>query len=84
MKGKRKTVISGSDESKRDRFVRIAEQRVNKILDQFRKLANLSNARNYDYNSDDVKKIFIKLNKELNNIKKKFNQNKKTKEKFKL
>ena len=42
----------------RDRFVRIAENRVNRILDALDSLGNCSNRRNYDYSDTDVKKIF--------------------------
>ena len=76
--------FSARQESKRDRFVRIAEQRVNNILDHFRKLANLSNHRNYEYTNEDIKKIFTKLSRELDGVKKMFYVKKKTKEKFKL
>ncbi len=72
------------NESKRDNFVRIAEQRVNTILDQFRKLGNLSNVRNYDYNEKDIKKIFQILTGELKNVRKKFDTKKSMKGKFKL
>ncbi len=72
------------NESKRDKFVRIAEQRVNTILDQFRKLGNLSTVRNYDYNEKDIKKIFNILTGELKNVRKKFDTKKIMKGKFKL
>jgi len=42
----------------RERFVRIAEGRVNRILDALDSLGNCSNKRNYDYSDADVKKIF--------------------------
>jgi hypothetical protein len=74
----------GKKETKREKFVRIAEQRVNTILDQFRKLGNLSNVRNYDYTEKDIKKIFSILSSELKNVKKKFDSKKIKRGKFKL
>ena len=49
--------IKEHEESRRERFVRIAEKRVNSIIDQYRKLGNLSNQRNYEYYEEDIKKI---------------------------
>lgn len=74
----------GKKETKREKFVRIAEQRVNTILDQFRKLGNLSNVRNYDYTEKDIKKIFTILSAELKNTRKKFDSKKIKRGKFKL
>ncbi len=60
-------------ESKRERFVRLAEARTNKILDMMKLLGNCSSKSNYDYTDEDVKKIFGALEKELKNTKAKFN-----------
>lgn len=59
-------------ESKRERFVRIAEARTNKILEMMRLLGNCSSKGNYDYTEEDIKKIFATLEKELKNTKNKF------------
>lgn len=59
-------------ETKRDRFVRIAEARTNKILEMMKLLGNCSSKSNYDYTEEDVKKIFNALEKELKNTKNKF------------
>lgn len=59
-------------ETKRDRFVRIAEARVNKILDMMRLLGNCASPANYEYNDEDIKKIFSALERELKNTKNKF------------
>ena len=59
-------------ETKRERFVRIAEARTNKILEMMRLLGNCSSKGNYDYSEEDIKKIFGALEKELNNTKNKF------------
>ncbi len=59
-------------ETKRDRFVRLAEARTNKILEMMRLLGNCSSKTNYEYTDEDVKKIFGVLEKELKNTKNKF------------
>ena len=59
-------------ESKRGRFVRVAETRVNKILDMIRLLGNCSSKANYDYSDEDVNKIFSALEKEIRNTRAKF------------
>ena len=43
---------------KRDNFIRLAENRTNKLLDMIRLLGNLSNTSNYSYTNEDVEKIF--------------------------
>lgn len=52
-------------ENKRERFVRIAEARTNKILDMLRLLGNCSNKSNYEYTDEDVKQIFTAIDKEV-------------------
>ena len=42
-------------ESKREKFIRLAENRTNKALDMIRLIGNLSNKAVYDYSEDDVK-----------------------------
>lgn len=61
-----------NDETKRDRFIRIAEARTNKILEMLRLLGNCSSKSNYEYTDVDIKKIFTALEKELKNTKNKF------------
>ena len=60
------------NESKRDRFVRLAEARTNKILEMMRLLGNCSSKSNYEYTDADIKKIFGALEKELKNAKNRF------------
>ena len=68
---------------KRERFVRIAENRTNKILEQIRLLGNCSNKHNYEYDDEDVKKIFAVIDQELKQAKSKYSAQS-NKEKFKL
>lgn len=73
-----------SNESKRERFVRIAEARTNKILEMMRLLGNCSSKSNYDYTDEDIKKIFNTLEKELKNTKNRFLGEESSNEKFTL
>lgn len=57
---------------KRENFIRLAENRTNKILTMIRLLGNLSNKSNYCYYKHDVDKIFNTIKKELEDNKKKF------------
>lgn len=63
-----------SQETKRDKFVRLAEARTNKIIDMIQLLGNCSNANAYDYTQQDVDKIFGAIETELREAKKKFNK----------
>lgn len=60
------------EESKRERFIRIAEARTNKILEMLRLLGNCSSKSNYEYTDADIRKIFNALEKETRNTKNKF------------
>lgn len=59
-------------ETKRERFVRLAEARTNKILEMMRLLGNCSSKVNYEYTDEDIKKIFNALERELKNTKNRF------------
>ncbi len=62
----------GTKETKRDRFVRLAEARTNKIIDMVRLLGNCSSTSNYEYTEEDVRKIFTAIERELKITKAKF------------
>ena len=61
-------------ESKRDKFVRLAEARTNKIIDMLQLLGNCSNTSTYSYTQSDVDKIFSTIESEVREVKKKFNK----------
>lgn len=69
-----------SIERKRERFIRIAEARTNKIIDMLRLLSNCSNTSNYKYTEEDVKKIFSAIDKEVRSARAKFNGSESSKE----
>jgi hypothetical protein len=57
---------------KREKFVRLAEQRVNRALREIRLIGNLSNRAAYESTDDEVKKIFRALQKEIEAAKARF------------
>lgn len=61
-------------ETKRDKFVRLAEARTNKIIDMIQLLGNCSNLGAYDYTQKDVNKIFSAIQSELDVARKRFNK----------
>lgn len=71
-------------ETKREKFVRLAEARTNKIIDMIRLLGNCANKSNYDYTDADIQKIFSTIEKELKNTKTKFTVSDVEEEKFRL
>ena len=44
-------------ETKRDKFVRLAEKRMDSILKGIELMGNLSNTNNYEYTQEDINKI---------------------------
>ncbi len=71
-------------ETKKERFVRIAEARTNKIIDMIRLLGNCSSKATYEYSKEDVKKIFNAIEVELKYAKAKFESSSDDSAKFKL
>ena len=71
-------------EEKRERFIRVAERRVNKILDALDSLGKCSNRKNYEYCSEDLKKIFGELDKKLREVKLLYRESSERKTVFKL
>ena len=59
-------------ESKREKFVRIAEARTNKILNMVDLLGNCSNPSIYEYSQSDVNQIFTAIENAIKDAKKKF------------
>ncbi len=67
---------------KRERFLKIATNRTNKILDDIRLLGNCSNLNNYEYTKEDVEKMFSAIQEALNETKAKFGSEPKERFKF--
>lgn len=73
-----------NNETSEQRFKRLAAQRTNQIIEKLRILGNCSNRQVYKYSMEDVDKIFSAIEKKAKEIKAKFTQYEKNKEKFKL
>ena len=69
----------GIDE-KREKFKRLANTRVNVVLDKLRLIGNLSDNRHYEYDEKHVKAIFSAIQSELSSAKNRFVKNKKSKD----
>ena len=62
------------NETKTEKFKRIATLRTNRILNDLRLLGNCSNRSSYEFTEEDVKKIFRIIENELKVIKTLFNK----------
>ena len=69
-----------SQETNRERFIRIAEARTQKIIDMIDLLGNCSNQYNYEYSQKDVDKMFAAIETALKTSKSKFSPEKTNKE----
>lgn len=69
---------------KRERFVRIAEKRVNKILDDLDSLSKCSHKNNYEYYNTDVNKIFNEIERKAKETKLRFQDTTNNKKRFTL
>lgn len=70
--------------TRRERFEDVAGKRVQLILDKLELLGNCSNTNNYEYSSEDVKKMFSALKESLKRAEARFDDelNKQSKKKF--
>lgn len=69
-------------ETKREKFIRLAENRVNSTIKEMNLIGNLANKSNYDYTKDDVDKIIKTLKKSVSDLESKFSS--KNRSEFKL
>ena len=58
----------------RDKFVELAEKRVQRALKDIKLIGNLSNRSNYSYTEEDVKKIYRVLSQALTEMKARFDR----------
>jgi hypothetical protein len=72
------------NETKEEKFKRIAESRVNKILEQIAILRNCSNTQVYSYSESQINRIFKALEEELRATKLAFHGNRKTRRGIRL
>jgi len=71
-------------ETRRERFVRIVERRVNLIINNLDSLGRCASKKNYEYTNKDVKKIFSEIDKKTREIKAIFSGKSASKKGFKL
>lgn len=57
---------------KRDKFIQLAEKRVEKTLHNLKLIGNLSNKSAYEYDESDINQIFKAIQKELDVAKSRF------------
>lgn len=58
-----------ADNYRRERFTKVATNRVQKIIDYLNLLQNCSNRRNYEYDEEDVNHMFEEISKALKDAK---------------
>jgi hypothetical protein len=59
-------------ETKRERFLRVAERRTNNVLYRIRVLSNCANTYSYEFYPDDISKIFDAIEQELGKARARF------------
>jgi hypothetical protein len=59
-------------ETRRDRFKRIAAKRTNEVLEKIRILGNCANKSSYEYTDEEINKIFSEIDKQLKMTKSRF------------
>lgn len=59
-------------EDRNSRFKRVASRRTEKVLENLRVLGNCANKSIYNYNDDDITKIFYAIENQLRTVKAKF------------
>ena len=69
---------------KRERFVELAEKRVNRTIKDIQLIGNLSNKNNYQYSDSDIEMIVKALENEIREMKIKFKPTKTSASSFKL
>lgn len=71
-------------ETNRERFLRIAEARTQKIINMLDLLGNCSNPYNYEYTQKDVEKMYGAIEAALKESRARYNEPKKKDSKFKF
>lgn len=74
--------MASANEHRRERFKRLATARTNAVLQKLKVLGNCANRQAYEYDEDEIEKIFATIDKYLKSIKSKFHFTKE--ERFRL
>lgn len=69
--------VTPDNESKTEKFRRLANSRVNNAIKDMDLICNLANKSNYDYTQEDVDKILRALKAAYTEVEKAFSKNKK-------
>ncbi|HTL48291.1 MAG TPA: hypothetical protein VL688_09580 [Verrucomicrobiae bacterium] len=59
-------------DSKKDRFKRLASKRTTEVIKKLEILGHCGNKHSYEYSQDEVKQMFLAIEKKLNEVKIKF------------
>ena len=62
------------EETKREKFIRLAEARTNRIIDTLQLLGNLSNTGAYEYSKKDIDQMFKAIEDAVDATRNKFNK----------
>ncbi len=73
-----------NNETNRERFIRIAEARTQKIINMIDLLGNCSNPYNYEYSQKDVDKMFSAIEQALRSCKQKYSDSQRKETRFKF
>ena len=63
---------NSKNETKRDRFKRLATIRTNMVLKRLKVLGNCSNRSTYEYTEEEINKIFSEIERKIREVKAKF------------
>ena len=72
------------NDGKRERFVKLAERRVNNSIKTISLIGNLANKNNYKYDDADINKIISALKSEVAELEARFKTQRVAEKKFKL
>lgn len=75
--------VENQNETRNERFIRLAEGRVNKLVEMIRRIDNLSSS-NYEYTEEQAQQIFDFIQSELDEVKSHFFKSGKVERKFKF
>ena len=76
--------VDNPNESKSEKFIRVAERRMTKLLDWIRRIDYLSNRNSYEYTDEQVEQMFTAIEDELKAVKSHFLKNGKAEKKFRF
>ncbi len=62
----------GLEDTKRERFRRLATQRTNAVLKRLKVLGNCANRSAYEYTEDEVSKIFSEIERKFREVRAQF------------